>query len=57
MSLVSDCKGDLNAPKYVLFESRMQKLRGPKVLLVDDLKSAWECDVHVMDILKLVLYF
>jgi hypothetical protein len=57
MFLVSDCKGGLNAPKYVLFEFFMQKLRGSEVLLVDDLKSTWECDVHVVDILKLVLYF
>ena len=36
----SNLTGDSDAPKHDLFEFRMRKLLGSKVLLVDDRKSS-----------------
>lgn len=43
--------GDSNPSKYDLCDLRMQKLQGFVVLLFDDPKSTWMCDVEEVDIL------
>jgi hypothetical protein len=48
---------DFNAPKHILFEFRMQKLQGFKVLLVDDPKLVtWKLDVKLVTNSQINMY-
>lgn len=55
-SLCRQLKWYSNTSMYVLFELRMQKLEGFKILVVDDMIEAWKYDVKVVNILENIMY-